>query len=200
MQVYLVRHGQTGGNVAHRHQAEHSPLSDEGRLQVERVAIEIKNLAPDYLVTSSLVRAVETARVIGQACDLVPEVSQEFIELVRPSHIYGHFHASPRSILFYLQWFFGRKSDGESYKEIRQRFGKAENFLIKYPVEAKVVVVSHAVFINLFLAHACDRRAMSILRAAKVFIKILSIPNTKVITLHFDPNAPKNVCAWRVIT
>jgi broad specificity phosphatase PhoE len=33
MKIYFVRHGQTGGNVAHRHQTEHTPLTDVGHEQ-----------------------------------------------------------------------------------------------------------------------------------------------------------------------
>lgn len=199
MKVYLVRHGQTGGNIARRHQVETTPLSSEGVEQAKVVAEKIKTLNPTNLITSSLVRAVETASIIGQVCDLVPETNAEFIELRRPTNMYGYHHRSLRSIVFYMQWFLGKKSDGESYREIRDRFLSAQAYLSKYPNDARVVIVSHAVFINLFVAHICDARSMSPFKALKVFKKVLTMPNTDLVELMFEKEAPANTCAWSVI-
>lgn len=202
MQIYLVRHGQTGGNVAHRHQVETTQLSFVGEQQVREAAKIIKQYKPTHLVTSNLVRTVETARVIGEACDLIPETNPLFIELVRPCYLYGHHHRSLRSILFYIQWFFGKSTDteidGESYQSLRERFVEAEKYLAQFPNDARVVVVSHAVFINLFIAHMCSKKALNPFKAALVFRKILTMPNTHVTPLHFNPENKEGKCAWSV--
>lgn len=199
MEIYLVRHGQTDGNVARRHQADKTLLTPLGRSQAEAVAAKFKKINPTNLISSSLVRAVETASIIGNACDLIPETSANFAEWERPDSMNGHHHGSFRSILFYTAWYFGLKSEGESYQEIRNRFKVARAFFNKYPNDARVVVVSHSVFINLFVAHICNDSTMSLWKAAKFFLSILTMPNTKVVHLNFDKEAPANTCAWRVV-
>ena len=73
MEVYLVRHGQTDGNVGRRHQHTSTKLNQLGRAQAARVAEQIVKLAPTHIITSTNMRAVETASIIGQACNLIPE-------------------------------------------------------------------------------------------------------------------------------
>ncbi len=108
MEIFLIRHGETGGNVAHRHQAECSELSFVGEQQVKEVAELIKRYEPTHLVTSNMVRAIETARVIGQVCDLMPETDARFVELVKPNYLFGHYHWSIKSLWFYMQWYLGK--------------------------------------------------------------------------------------------
>lgn len=203
MEIYLVRHGETGGNVAHRHQAKDTPLSNLGKEQVRHAAEEIMQFEPTHLVTSKLVRAIESASIIGEVCDLIPETNEHFIELTRPDHMYGHYHRSMKSMWFYLQWYMGKDvsvtSGGESYEDLRQRFKLAQEHLaLQYPKDARVVVVSHAVFINLFVAHLCRDQVLSPLQAASVFHKILTMPNTKITPVFFDEEDDAEACAWSV--
>jgi broad specificity phosphatase PhoE len=57
MEILLVRHGETGGNVAHRHQSDATQLTDEGVRQIERVAKQLAEYAPTHVLSSSLLRA-----------------------------------------------------------------------------------------------------------------------------------------------
>lgn len=196
MEIYFIRHGETAGNVAKRHQAEKSQLTDRGRKQALEVAGEVAQYEPTHLLTSPLVRALQTASVIGEVVDLIPQTNTDFIELQRPSGMYGNFHLSPMSLWFYCRWFFGRTHDGESYEALRERIKRAKEHFKQYPEDARVAVVSHSVFINLFLAHMCDDEPMSLLRAAKVFRKVLQMKNTQIIPVMFDPYAGKGTCAW----
>lgn len=200
MEIFFVRHGQTDANVAHRHQLDKTLLTPEGRQQAEVIAVEIKKLKPTNLVSSSLVRAVETASVIGEVCNLIPETSADFIELEGPSWMYGHYHSSFRSLLFYAAWYFGFKSDGESYREIRERFRLAQAFFAKYSNDARVVVVSHAAFMHLFTAHICKDSSMSIRETINFFLSVIRMPNTKIIHFNYEKEAPANTCAWTVLS
>ena len=202
MEIFLVRHGETGGNIAHRHQAESTPLSMKGRQQAEEVAKVICEYNPTHVVTSSLVRAVETARVIAETCDIIPDTNQHLVELSRPEHMYGQFHSSLKSFLFYAQWYFGiekKSKNGESYSELRERFELAKESLTQYPNDARVVVVSHSVFINLFLAHLCSKKVLNPFKALITFRGVVSMPNTHLVKVLHDNNAAPNTCAWSVI-
>jgi broad specificity phosphatase PhoE len=201
MRVYLVRHGQTGGNVARRHQAEHTPLTELGREQAQRVAEIIRLYQPTHLLSSKHVRALETARIIGEVCHLVPETSEVFTELRRPECMYGHHHKSLRSLWFYFRWYFGLvgghdEQVGESYRALRERFSKAQEILSTYPDDARVVVVSHAVFISLFVAHLCRKRALNPFSAALAFYRILTMPNTSITPLYHDKDPDNGECEW----
>ncbi len=200
MKIFLVRHGETGGNVAHRHQAEHTPLTKRGEAQVAQAASVIKQLEPTHLLSSPLVRTIETARVIGNACDLIPELNGHFVELKRPPKLHGHHMKSFRSLAYYAEWYFGLKNpflpDGESYKMLRARIAEAQAHLDSYPDDARVVVVSHSVFINLFLVHMCSRRALTPLGAVRAFWRVLTMPNTKVTPIAYNKMAPSGTCAW----
>lgn len=202
MEIYFVRHGQTDGNLSKRHQIDHTELTFTGREQARAVAKKIKKLGPTHLVTSSLVRAIETAQEIGDACDLIPEVSGHFVEIIRPKGMVGMHHFSWRSLWFYLQWYFElgvtKKIGGESYQAFRERFEVAKKFLAHYPENARVVVVSHGVFISFFLLHICDSRWSHPLRIVRSLRGILGMPNTAVIKVIFNPTAGDGQCPWTV--
>jgi broad specificity phosphatase PhoE len=89
MDLYLVRHGQTDGNVARRHQHPAIELNEQGKEQVKKVAKVIRHMKPTHLITSTNVRAVETARQIGLVTDLIPETYPAFEELKRPPFLIG---------------------------------------------------------------------------------------------------------------
>jgi probable phosphoglycerate mutase len=201
MQVYLVRHGETGGNVAHRHQAEHTRLTKAGQAQAEAVAKRVAELEPTHLVSSSLVRAIETAKVISERVELIPETDPTFIELARPASMYGRYHKSPRSLWFYGRWYLGSQAalaeGGESYATLRERFAVAQARLAEYPEDARVVVVTHSVFMTLFVEHLCREKPLWPWQAALAFVKILRTKNTHIIALSFDHKAPAGTCAWR---
>ncbi len=198
MKIYLVRHGETGGNVAHRHQAEHTPLTPAGKEQAVKVAEAIKEYEPTHLVTSSLVRAIETSVVIGEVCNLTPETNTVFVELERPKTLYGHFHKSPRSLIFYMRWYVGltNTTEGESYPALRKRILHAKEVLATYPADARVVVVTHSVFMSLFLAHACRDKMLNPVQAVLAFVTILRTRNTQVIPVTYNPDREQRTCAW----
>lgn len=202
MEIFLVRHGQTDGNVAHRHQAADTPLNELGKKQALSAAKIIKELKPTHVVTSNLVRAIQTAEAIGEACDLIPDTNAVFRELERPVHLRGHYHRSSRSFLFYFQWYFRKiktdKVGGESYDELLERIDEAKKALAKYPPDARVVVVSHAVFITMFLAHLCRKKPIGVWKAVTTFPKILMIKNTSFVKVNFDTSESGDSCAWSV--
>jgi broad specificity phosphatase PhoE len=65
-QVVLWRHGRTEWNVAGRVQGQSDiPLDDVGRQQAREAAARLAALRPDQIVSSDLLRAAETAQVLG---------------------------------------------------------------------------------------------------------------------------------------
>lgn len=202
MEIFLVRHGETEGNVAHRHQSTATPLTELGKQQITETAALLKELAPTHLLTSSVLRAVESAKIIGLACNMIPETSEVFRELDRPLFLHGNFHKSLGSLWFYTMWYFGltnhAKYGGESYKDLRNRIAAAQTVLASYPDNSRVIVVSHSVFINFFLAHACDSNRLGPVKAICRFWQILIIKNGSITKLIYQPHVSSRVCAWKV--
>lgn len=65
-EVVLVRHGETEWNRTLQHTGRTDiPLTEEGRRQVERLAVPLRGREFALVLTSPLQRAVETARLAG---------------------------------------------------------------------------------------------------------------------------------------
>ncbi len=202
MEIYLVRHGQTSGNLARRHQSEKTPITELGVQQATEAAAFLKTQRPTHLISSVMIRALETARIIGLELELIPETNALFTEVGRPARMNGFHLKSVYSLWFYTRWYFGltdfTKEGGETYKMVRDRLKAAREHLASYPPASKVVVVSHSVLIVFFLAHLCQEGRMNPFQALYRFLKILKIKNGSVTKVVFDPQAPKGACAWRV--
>jgi broad specificity phosphatase PhoE len=201
MDIYFVRHGQTGGNAARRHQAEQTPLTKLGDEQVATVAKELKALEPTHLLSSHLIRAIESARPIAAETGLEIELDHNLAELFRPRYLEGRFHFSPQSMFYYTLWFMGienKKLAGESYNQVRQRIAVLKNILKRYPTDSKVVLVSHSVFINLFIAHMCRARSLNIFNLMGVVSKIMRIPNAGIVHVKYE-ESEGNTCNWHLM-
>lgn len=72
--IYFVRHGQTAANRGWRIQGwNEEPLTDLGRWQAHCVAQRLADLGIQALYASPLLRAWETATIIGDSVNLQPE-------------------------------------------------------------------------------------------------------------------------------
>lgn len=73
MQLLLVRHGESVGNLSRRLQSHDDPLTDKGRRQAGEITAFLAERGDlRALYTSPLARALETARIIGAAIGLAP--------------------------------------------------------------------------------------------------------------------------------
>jgi len=76
LRLFLIRHGRSEWNAAHRIQGcADSPLDEVGHVQARQLAARLHEAPPVTVYTSPLLRARETADVIGQVFDIpvVPE-------------------------------------------------------------------------------------------------------------------------------
>ena len=78
----IVRHGQTDWNLHHRIQGRTDiPLNDAGRAEAVAAAARLKNRRWNAIVTSPLLRAAESAKIIATELGLdEPEVVPSLIE------------------------------------------------------------------------------------------------------------------------
>lgn len=195
-----MRHGETDGNVARRHQHPETQLNDLGKEQARIAAYEISTLKPTHIITSTQLRAVETTKIINEYCDIIPDTHPAFEELRRPDWLVGNRYTSLTTAWYVLLWFLNKKQEGgETYADLLERVKEARAYLETFPDDARVVVVSHAVFTNIFLEHLCSDERMSFLRAIKRFWLILRIRNATILHLKHH-NTKEGTCLWEFMS
>lgn len=80
-ELFLIRHGETQWNQAGKYQGSTDiPLSENGMKQAGYLKDHFQNRF-DYLYSSPLSRALETARIIGSGSDKEPVISPAMVEI-----------------------------------------------------------------------------------------------------------------------
>jgi probable phosphoglycerate mutase len=145
-QLVFVRHGQTDANrngvLLGRLDP---PLNDAGREQATAVAARVSRLEPVRVMTSPLVRAVETAEIVASACARREiEVDARLIEVD-----YGEYDGLPLGELPEdLVWKWRNEADfappgGESLASVGKRMGEYTREVLDTLADGPVVGVSH---------------------------------------------------------
>ena len=81
--VIFVRHGQSESNITHTltSDIDKSPLTEEGIKQVEALAKTIsKGAKIDALYTSPVLRATQSAEILGKSLDMRPKLDERLWE------------------------------------------------------------------------------------------------------------------------
>ena len=154
--IYLVRHGESEGNIGLYRQGPTSPLTERGIKQAEIVANRCVNLPIDLCITSTMMRAQQTADIISNRIGKTFEKSDLFIERLRPSVQFGMAVDSSESkeidkIL--LQNFIkpnARIADEEIFEDLNSRAEKALDSL-KNKKENHILVVTHGLFLRVIV-------------------------------------------------
>lgn len=81
MNLYVVRHGQTDWNIERRLQGTSNvPLNDTGIKQAQNLAETLKNIDIDFIFSSPLQRAYDTASIVNQHKGLPIHIDARLIE------------------------------------------------------------------------------------------------------------------------
>jgi broad specificity phosphatase PhoE len=154
LRLILVRHGQTDANINHVLQGQSDgQLNETGRQEVERLGKELKNFSLDVIISSDLVRALDTAKAIAKyhglrviSTPLVRELNAgewdgrpaaEYIEIVKNLTI-------PLSEM--------RPPGGETMAEVQHRAREfVQEVKEKYPKKT-VVLCSHGDFLRMVIS------------------------------------------------
>lgn len=160
--LILVRHGQTVQNVAGIAQGwNDSPLSDEGREQVARLARRVAGLGPTAIFSSPLGRALATAEAIAAETGLQIVQLEELKEMN-----YGGWEG--RSFLdvrrddldVYERWIADENAccpEGESHAGVRQRLERVFSVLSA----ERPVYVTHGTAIRIAATALLDLPVMA---------------------------------------
>lgn len=161
--VYLIRHGATEANRARPYRLQGRgtdlPLDELGRAQARRAseALAGSGVVLEAVYTSPLSRAVETARVVGDAYGLAPRVVAGLTEAdvgrwegltweevqAREPELYERFHGDPGRV---------RYPEGESFEDVAERVGPEMARLAREHPGVAIAVVAHNVVNRAYLA------------------------------------------------
>lgn len=212
-EVWLVRHGQSAGNVA-RELAEAAaghridiadrdvdvPLSELGERQSQALGSWFASLPPEQQPTvvlhSPYVRAAETANIMMQRLDrsrLVVESDERLREkefgILDRLTTYGiaHHHPELYEQRQHVGKFYFRPPGGESWCDVILRLRSVVDTLNREFCRERVLIVAHQVTVNCFryLFERLDEKTIL------DFDRAGDVPNCSVTSYEFDPSLGK---------
>jgi broad specificity phosphatase PhoE len=178
-ELLLVRHGETDWNVERRFQGHADPpLNATGRKQAQALADELAGTQIEAVYTSDLVRARETAEIVGarvgspvialrelREIDVGewqgltwPEIEERFPDGVRDWHAEGH----------------GWRA-GETYEQLAERVLAAAQRIASQHPDERVLIVGHGGTVRVVRAFverltvAASRRGSSPIGNCEIF-------------------------------
>ncbi len=185
--ITLLRHGESQGNYEGRHQGQADfPLTERGREQamalVQRWAAEARQF--DLVISSPLVRASETAKIISAGLKLPLELDPIWME--RDNGLMaGLSEDEVRDNLqqpAFIHPYLPIGETGESQWELYLRAGKAVQSLINRP-PGNYLVVSHGGILNMFFY-----AILGITPQPNFHGPRFRLNNSAFATLHYDPS------------
>jgi broad specificity phosphatase PhoE len=131
--LLLVRHGETDWNAAGRLQGHTDrPLNDYGRRQAKELAERLAGEGADAIYASDLVRAKETAEIVGERLGLTVVVDPDLRE-----KDWGTWEGLTGDERVHVEF------EGESTEDHRDRvMGAVRRIVARHP-EQRIVVVTH---------------------------------------------------------
>lgn len=128
MDLYIIRHGESQGNIGL--DIEDPKLTELGEKQAELLALRLRNIKFDAILSSPLTRAVHTATPLS-------ELQNTPITIMHTLHEVGAFGDESLEEV--------QKRANNVVAEIREKYGDKEN----------VIAFAHGTFNNHFIKAAC---------------------------------------------
>lgn len=169
--IDLIRHGQSAGNVANdaAHAARSEmldlsirdmdvPLSDLGTAQAQALGTWMREVSPDWIVSSPYVRAIDTVRVALAAAGKDQEISRDerlrerefgILDRLTRAGIEAR-HPEQAAARTFLGKMYHRPPGGESWVDVADRVRSFYRDLRLDHEGRHVVVVAHQAVILLF--------------------------------------------------
>lgn len=201
--VYLIRHGQSVDNVSPVFQSVNSPLSDKGQRQAAAIAERMQAVPFDALIASPILRAKQTAEAIAEITGIKLELSDLFVERIKPASIDGKSWHDPGAVAIYKAWEESLYGNGpqiekaESFADIVRRADTALELLKSHPAQT-IAVVTHGHFLRTLVARVLlgDNLTGSLL---KRFQTLASAENTGITVIRYKDAYEEDPC-WRLWT
>lgn len=154
MKVYLVRHGETEGNVGNFYQTEETPLTPHGIEQAKKIAKRLRGKGIDLIYSSTHLRAKKTSEILASVIKAPIEPWDRLMEIRRPKEIRGKHKDDPGVSEIERQMIenFGEKnkriSDEENFLDVTVRARTVLAHFVEKHKDQDIVCVSHGTFIK----------------------------------------------------
>lgn len=155
---YIVRHGETELNSTHIKQGSEGGLNEKGTAQAQALGAAFSHFSIQHIYTSPYERAVQTAEILRASlrCGItrVPSLA----ERRNASETIGKKTDDPEVMRIEALTKYGfhddtfRFSDEENFDDLKQRARACLTYLAHRP-HTRMVVVTHHVFLHIFLAY-----------------------------------------------
>jgi len=167
--LYLLRHGESVANVTHTFASKKLdlPLTDFGTNQVEQIVEPMKKIGFSKIYASPLLRAQQTAEIIGKASELKPIIIESLRE-IDVGELDGKCIEDTDYRKIYddviSKWDKGENDigfkQGENLKMVGQRI---KDFLkvLDGGKDERVLIVAHGLFFMAFIWLFCDNHGQS---------------------------------------
>ena len=156
--LYFVRHGESLANLSDRNGTRRPQdadrLSDLGWEQARSLGRRLQGTGLELIVSSTMVRAQQTAQGIAEVLDLPVETDPDLFEVRQSDAFYA---ASPDfGDTATLNWMPGADPGfaapgAESFEDIVGRVRRVQERLAEHAAERRVLAVSHHGFLHFFL-------------------------------------------------
>lgn len=144
MKIYLIRHGETEWNVKKVMQGSVDiPLNYNGKEQAEIMSEKLVDKKIDIIISSTLIRARETAEIIAEKLQLYVSFDDRIIE-----RNYGEFEGKSKLLIDYESfWSFSKNLNYINAENINVAYNRVKSFFedaIKKNKGKNILVVIHA--------------------------------------------------------
>lgn len=155
--ILLVRHGETDWNRTGQIMGDQPiPLNDNGQRQAQQLAAALKNRTIHAIVTSPVLRALETAKILAASIEskVVPAIGLREIGVGEwVNRYWKDLGDDPARREFYAKPHVARPPGGETLDEIQQRAVAAVKEALATHPGGTLLFVSHADVIRTIVAH-----------------------------------------------
>ncbi len=147
MKICLCRHGQTTGDIEDRYGGDYDDhLTDLGISQAQALADSLKSRGIEKIFVSPLIRARETAEILGQVLNLVPEVIPDLKERNRNGILTGMIKSEAKEkypeVVSVLSDYRNAIEGAEGLDDFEKRINRSIEMISKTNYKT-IVIVTH---------------------------------------------------------
>lgn len=148
--LYIIRHGQTDWNLDGKIQGQNDiPLNDTGRIQASNVADKLARFNLEYIVSSDLMRAAETAQIIGNKLNITVEYDPRLRE-----YDFGRLNGITRRGLDpKIEIAFFKNPEQFGAEAFEDTFARVGEFVKSVDYNKNILAVTHGGLINFALCY-----------------------------------------------
>jgi broad specificity phosphatase PhoE len=164
MKIYFVRHGESETNILNilYNRGNLYGLTKKGRLQVEELGAGLHSIKFTKIITSPLLRAVETAQILSEKLGIMKtEISDSLREIdVGDLDGTGSQETFDKETKVTDEWLLNKKWDccypnGDSYMALVQRFDELLQNIVNEDSD-NVLLVGHGGIIMCMVPYLCQ--------------------------------------------